>query len=104
MTAKIIDGKKLAEKIRKEIKEKVKKIGIKPGLAFVLVGNNPASQVYVGGKDKACKEAGFYTETFDGSTVAGGIYFVRLQSKEKMQMKRHPGWNAVPSMPSKIEF
>ena len=61
MTAKIIDGKKLAEKIREEIKEKLKKLKLKPGLAFVLVGDNPASQVYVGNKDKACKDVGFYT-------------------------------------------
>jgi len=89
MTAKIIDGKKLAEKIRKEIKEKVKKIGIKPGLAFVLVGNNPASQVYVGGKDKACKEAGFYTETHHLPENIDELRLLQLIDKINQDKKIH---------------
>lgn len=63
MPAKILDGKKTAEKIVKEIWQRVKTMKIKPGLVFVLVGNNPASKVYIENKDKACKNAGFYTET-----------------------------------------
>ncbi len=61
MTAKIIDGKKVAAEIRAELKKKVSKLKEKPGLAVVLVGDDPASQVYVRGKDKACQEAGFYS-------------------------------------------
>lgn len=60
MTAKIIDGKKIAEKIRQELKKKVFKLKEKPGLAVVLVGDNPASQIYVNMKEKKCKEIGFY--------------------------------------------
>ena len=59
----IIDGKKTAQKVIEEIKAKVKKMKVKPGLAFVLVGDNPASKVYISNKDKACKNAGFHTET-----------------------------------------
>ncbi len=65
MTAKIIDGKKIAQEVRNEIKEKIKSIGKTPGLAFILVGDNPASQVYVKGKDKACKEVGIYSEVYN---------------------------------------
>ena len=54
MAAKIIDGKKLAGKIRNELKKKVKKLKLKPGLAVVLVGDNPASQIYVNMKEKKC--------------------------------------------------
>ena len=62
MTAKIIDGKATAERIRAEVKEAVAKRAAEgksiPGLATVLVGENPASQVYVRSKQKACAEAG----------------------------------------------
>jgi len=62
MTAKIIDGKKLSETFLKDIKKKVKKSDKKPGLAIIIVGDNPASQIYVGLKEKKSKELGFYCE------------------------------------------
>ena len=65
MTAKIIDGKKLSEKVLENIKKKVKEAEKKPGLAIVLVGDNPASQIYVGFKEKRSKEIGFYCERYD---------------------------------------
>lgn len=89
MTAKIIDGKKLAEKIRKDIKEKVKKLGVKPGLAFVLVGNNPASQVYVRNKDNACKEVGFYTETHHLPENTDEMKLLQLIDKINQNKKIH---------------
>lgn len=58
MTAKVIDGKKIAERIRTDIKEKVAQLDKTPELAVVLVGNNPASEVYVRSKEKACAEVG----------------------------------------------
>src|SRR5215472_3225945 len=62
MAAKIIDGKQVAASIRLELKARVtdlrKRTGVTPGLAVILVGNNPASAVYVGSKIKACAEAG----------------------------------------------
>ena len=58
----VIDGKALSSKMRAEIAEKVaaliKETGIQPGLAVILVGNNPASVSYVTAKEKACREAG----------------------------------------------
>jgi len=65
MTAKIIDGKKVAEKILNELKLKVKNLKQKPGLAIVLVGNNPASEIYVNFKEKTCNEVGFYCERYN---------------------------------------
>ena len=62
MTAKIINGKEIAEKLRTELKKKVSKLKEKPGLAVVLVGNNPASEVYVNMKEKKCNEVGFYSK------------------------------------------
>lgn len=63
--ASIIDGKAVAAEIRAKIKKDVEQLrskGIVPGLAAVLVGDNPASQVYVRNKRKACEEAGIYSE------------------------------------------
>ncbi|NLB54357.1 MAG: bifunctional methylenetetrahydrofolate dehydrogenase/methenyltetrahydrofolate cyclohydrolase FolD [Lentisphaerae bacterium] len=65
MTAKIIDGKKTAADIRSEIKERVaalKEKGVQPGLAVILVGDDPASKTYVTAKEKACAEAGIYSD------------------------------------------
>lgn len=62
MTAKIIDGKKIAQELREEIAKKVKKLKdkhqITPGLAVILVGNDPASQIYVSNKEKAAHQVG----------------------------------------------
>jgi methylenetetrahydrofolate dehydrogenase (NADP+)/methenyltetrahydrofolate cyclohydrolase len=55
---KIIDGKKIAAEIREELKEKIAKLSRKPGLAFILVGDNPASLSYVNAKKKACAQVG----------------------------------------------
>jgi len=64
--ATIIDGKAISQKIRSEVKAAteilIKEKGVTPGLAVVLVGDNPASKVYVGSKEKACVEMGFYSE------------------------------------------
>lgn len=61
----IIDGKKIAQNLRNDLKNIVDKLDRKPGLAVVLVGDNPASQVYVSNKAKACKEAGFYSQKIE---------------------------------------
>ncbi len=62
MTATIFDGKVLAQQVRQQAAEDVAKLKEKglrvPGLATVLVGDNPASKVYVSSKQKACAEAG----------------------------------------------
>jgi len=67
MPASLIDGKKIAEQIRQEVKRETDALksqrGITPGLAFILVGDNPASQAYVRMKGKSCEEAGFYSIT-----------------------------------------
>ena len=65
MSANIMDGKAVARNIREGLKEEVeglKKKGIHPGLAVVLVGENPASMVYVKNKGEACRSAGIYSE------------------------------------------
>ena len=58
MSAGIMDGKALAEKVKAQIREKVSKLRRQPGLAVILVGDNPASQVYVRNKERDCAQCG----------------------------------------------
>ncbi len=65
MPALILDGTKIAQEIRSEVAAEVKTMaaaGVRPGLAVVLVGHNPASEIYVRGKVKACEEVGIHSE------------------------------------------
>ena len=65
MPARILDGVKIASEIRGEVGAHVKAMtaaGIRPGLAVVLVGHDPASEIYVRGKVKSCEELGIYSE------------------------------------------
>ena len=67
----ILDGKALAAKRKMELAQKVKGLSRKPGLAVILVGDNPASKVYVTSKRKDCEECGYYSEeyTLPGETA-----------------------------------
>ena len=63
----IIDGKLVSKQVRQRVKEETEKLkakGITPGLAVIIVGDDPASQVYVKNKEKACDEVGFYSEKY----------------------------------------
>lgn len=65
MAATILDGNKIAAEIRAEVAAESKAMaeaGMRPGLAVVLVGHNPASEIYVRGKVKSCEEVGIYSE------------------------------------------
>ena len=66
MPAELIDGRAIAKKVRAEVAERAKRLverGVRPGLAVVLVGDDPASAVYVSAKGKATEEAGMYSLT-----------------------------------------
>ena len=69
MAAQIIDGKLISQTVRQEVAARVKArvdAGLRaPGLAVILVGQDPASQIYVGSKRKACDEVGFISKSFD---------------------------------------
>ena len=64
MTPIKLDGKALAAKIKERLSCKVKELSRKPGLAVILVGDDPASRVYVTSKRKDCEECGFYSEEY----------------------------------------
>ncbi|MDF2960019.1 MAG: 5,10-methylene-tetrahydrofolate cyclohydrolase [Paenibacillus sp.] len=78
MPAQVINGKEIVGAYRAQIKEEVESLtqkGVQPGLAVVLVGEDPASQVYVRNKAKACGEAGIYSEvhTLEASTSEADV-------------------------------
>lgn len=60
----LLDGKALAAKIKAETRQKAEEMSRRPGLAVILVGEDPASRVYVNGKKKDCAECGFYSEEY----------------------------------------
>jgi methylenetetrahydrofolate dehydrogenase (NADP+)/methenyltetrahydrofolate cyclohydrolase len=65
MPAKILDGNQIAAAIKAEVQEEVRglaKEGLRPGLAVILAGHNPASEIYVRSKVKTCEEMGIYSE------------------------------------------
>lgn len=65
--AKILDGKAVSARIKEELKQEVESLknkGIVPGLAVIIVGDDPASRVYVNSKKKACAEIGIYSEEY----------------------------------------
>ncbi len=68
MAAEILSGKEMSESLRKEIAERVvrlKEQGVTPGLAVILVGNDPASEIYVRNKGNGCAETGMYSRTMN---------------------------------------
>ena len=81
MSATILDGTKIAQQIRSEVAAEVKAMsaaGVRPGLAVVLVGHNPASEIYVRGKVKACEEVGVYSDKLTPSETVTTDELLRL--------------------------
>jgi len=82
MTAQIIDGKLISQTVRSEVGARVKarvEAGLRaPGLAVVLVGQDPASQVYVGSKRRACEEVGFISKSYDLPTTTSESELLNL--------------------------
>ena len=88
-TAKIIDGNKIAKSFIEKIKNKVRNMREKPGLALVMVGNNPASEVYVNFKEKDSKEAGFYCERYNLDEKTGEMDLLKLVNELNNNPKIH---------------
>jgi methylenetetrahydrofolate dehydrogenase (NADP+)/methenyltetrahydrofolate cyclohydrolase len=81
MPARILDGTRIANAIRGEVAAEVKTMasaGVRPGLAVILVGHNPASEIYVRGKVKACQEVGLHSEQHTPPESAGTAELLAL--------------------------
>jgi len=91
MTARLIDGIALSQQLREQVAARTQALhlhGVRPGLAVILVGDNPASQVYVRNKVKACEEAGFHSllERYDASLSQPALleHIARLNLDERI--------------------
>ena len=91
MTAQLIDGIALSKQLREQVASRTQALrqrGIQPGLAVILVGDNPASQVYVRNKVKACEEAGFHSvlERYDATLSQAALlaHIVRLNQDNRI--------------------
>ena len=91
--AHIIDGKKISASVRADIAERARefteKSGVTPGLAVVIVGEDPASKVYVRNKKKACEEVGFYSEVHELPENTTEEELLALLEKIKANEKIH---------------
>ncbi len=93
MAARLIDGKALAQQVRdrlaKESAELLAQKGIKPGLATILVGDDPGSQIYVRNKQKACEMAGIYVDDFKLPASTTQAELLTLIEKKNADPKIH---------------
>ena len=93
MTAKIISGTEIAKQIREELKQEIaelkKKHNLVPGLATILVGGDPASQIYVGLKVKTCEALGIYSERNDLSAETSEEELLALIDRLNKDPKIH---------------
>ena len=78
MAAVILDGKALAAKTKEKVAQQAKQFRQRPGLAVILVGDDPASRVYVTSKRRDCEECGFYSEEFTLTANAGQRMLLEL--------------------------
>ena len=104
MPAKLIDGKAISAQIREELKQRIAALqakGITPGLAVVLVGDNPASKVYVGMKEKTCGELGLYSDSYRLSAETGQAELLELVQKLNSDSRIHGILVQLP-LPSQI--
>ncbi len=74
----LLDGKTLAAKVKARVRQEAEGLSRRPGLAVVLVGDDPASRVYVNGKKKDCAECGFYSEEYTLPTDASQAQLLEL--------------------------
>lgn len=92
MSAPVINGKQVSEEIRGALRgevERMAKQGFTPGLAVVLVGEDPASQVYVRNKEKACQDLGYYSEVHRLSASTTQDELLELVDKLNRQSNIH---------------
>ena len=106
MTATIIDGKAIAEQVRAEVGQRVAALkadrGVTPGLAFVLVGDNPASVSYVRGKGQAAEEVGIFSQTLRLPTETPQAELLALIARLNADQRIHAMLVQLP-LPSHLD-
>lgn len=105
MSAQIINGKQISDSIREEMRQEVEQLkqqGITPGLVVILVGEDPASQVYVRNKAKACEQLGYYSEVIRVPAETTQDELLRLIDQYNKQINIHGILVQLP-LPKHIE-
>ena len=105
MSAQIINGKNISDSIREELRQEVEQLkqkGITPGLVVILVGEDPASQVYVRNKAKACEQLGYYSEVVKVPAETSQDELLKLIEKYNAQTSIHGILVQLP-LPKHIE-
>ena len=100
MSAVIIDGKKVAEQIKSELLERIQTLKDKcvtPGLATVLVGNDPASKIYIASKTRMCETLGIYSKHWrlEESTSESDLISLVKRLNDNPQIPRDTRSNAI---------
>ncbi len=99
---KLLNGKGMAAKIRADLKRKITQSRVKPGLAVILVGHDPASQVYVKFKSEASEEIGMHLETIELPEDVPQVRLLRIISKLNRSKKIHGILVQLP-LPDQLE-
>ena len=94
-----IDGKALAAKVKARAAEGGRALSRRPGLAVILVGDDPASRVYVTGKEKDCAECGFVS--FEHKLPAETSQETLLELIGRAEPGRRSGWDPGPAAPAR---
>lgn len=102
MSAQIIDGKAVAAEIVAECARAVRAFASPPGLAVILVGDHPASRVYVRNKERACERAGFYSEKIELPETASEEELLAVVAAKNADPKIHGILLQLP-LPSQID-
>lgn len=89
MSSQIINGKSISSQIKNEIKNRIKKLSLQPGLAVIIVGNRIDSQTYVNMKKKSCKEVGIQSFTFELPEKIEEINLINLIHELNQNSKVH---------------
>ena len=85
----ILDGKSVANQIKEKLKEEIENLSIKPGLAVICIGDNPASNLYVKLKRKVCEEIGIHVEEYLFDNAIKQEELIRLIEKLNIEEKIH---------------
>ena len=100
MAATILDGNKIAAEIRAEVAAGVKTMaaaGVRPGLAVVLVGHNPASEIYVRGKVKSSEEVGLHSEKHTPPESVSTDELLRFRQGRSLPLQHPPDPDHAPA-------
>lgn len=101
--SKKIDGKHIAKQLQNQLKEKINKLEQKPGLAAILVGDNPASKIYISLKEKRAKEIGMYFEKHIIDSETANTYSIEKLIQQINQDKNIHGIIVQLPLPSHID-